>query len=131
MPINCREVSMERGIHMEERRKSKRLELESKIIIKRLDGGRGEEESIEVIDVSKTGVGFNCTRALTIGAVYEAYLTIWTKEVIHAFVEIVRIEKAENTIVYGGVFIGMPEVDSQRISVYETVSAENEKRDAK
>ena len=34
------------------------------------------------------------------GAIYEAYLTIWTKEVLHAVVEIVRIEKKENTIFF-------------------------------
>jgi hypothetical protein len=56
------------------------------------------------------------------GAVYEAYLTIWTKEVIHAFIEIVRIEKIENGYNYGGLFIGMPECDLQRIDVYNIVS---------
>ena len=56
------------------------------------------------------------------GAVYEAYLTIWTKEVIHAFIEIVRIEKNMDTYEYGGLFIGMPEVDLQRIEVYNTVA---------
>ena len=76
---------------MEERRKSPRLELESKLIIKRLDGQESEQLSIDIIDVSKTGGGFNCDTALTIGAVYEAFLTIWTKEVIHAFIEGIRL----------------------------------------
>jgi hypothetical protein len=56
------------------------------------------------------------------GAVYEAYLTIWTKEVIHAFIEIVRIEKVEEGYEFGGLFIGMPEVDLQRIEVYNIVN---------
>ena len=106
---------------MEERRKSPRLELESKLIIKRLDGQESEQLSIDIIDVSKTGVGFNCDTALTIGAVYAAFLTIWTKEVIHAFIEVVRIEKIGSKFVYGGIFVGMPEMDSQRIEVYRTV----------
>ena len=106
---------------MEERRKSPRLELESKLIIKRLDGQESEQLSIDIIDVSKTGVGFNCDTALTIGAVYEAFLTIWTKEVIHAFIEVVRIEKIGSKFVYGGIFVRMPEMDSQRIEVYRTV----------
>ena len=42
-----------------------------------------------------TGVGFICTEKLDIGAVYEGYLTIWTKEVIHCFIEVVRIVKEE------------------------------------
>lgn len=109
---------------MEERRKNKRIELESRLIIKRLDGGAeaAEEVAIEIVDVSKTGVGFNCTIPLEIGAVYEAYLTIWTKEVIHAFLEIVRIVKEDDTFKYGAIFIGMPEMDAARIMVYDTVN---------
>ncbi len=105
-----------------ERRKSKRIELESRLLIKRLDSASAAEEvAIEVIDVSKTGVGFNCTVPLEIGAVYEAYLTIWTKEVIHAFIEVVRIIKEDDTFKYGGIFIGMPEMDAARIEIYDTV----------
>lgn len=108
-----------------ERRKNKRLELESRLIIKRLDGGNESEQvAIQVSDVSKAGLGFSCTIPLEIGAVYEAYLTIWTKEVIHAFVEIVRIEKDEDTFRYGGVFIGMPEMDAVRIEIYDTVNTQ-------
>ncbi|MBD5542566.1 MAG: PilZ domain-containing protein [Lachnospiraceae bacterium] len=110
-----------------ERRRNKRLELESRLIIKRLDGGtESEQVAIQVADVSKAGLGFSCTIPLEIGAVYEAYLTIWTKEVIHAFVEIVRIEKEEETFRYGGVFIGMPEIDAARIEIYDTVNNKDE-----
>ena len=106
---------------MEERRKSKRTQLQSKIVVKRLDNGVQEELDIEVVDVSKSGVGFNCDTPLTIGAVYEAYLTIWTKEVLHAILEIVRIEKKGDTIAYGAIFVGMPEMDAARNEVYQTV----------
>ncbi len=84
---------------MEERRRNKRIGLSSKLLIKRLDGeDAAKEVDIDVVDVSKTGVGFLCSEALEIGAVYEASLTIWTKEVIHAFLEIVRIEKKDDNI---------------------------------
>lgn len=105
-----------------ERRKSKRTELKSRIIVKRLDSGKTEEIGIDVLNVSKTGIGFICDELLEIGAVYEAYLTIWTKEVLHAFIEVVRIEKEPETFQYGGTFIGMPEIDLQRIDVYNVVS---------
>ncbi len=107
---------------MEERRKSKRTDLASKLLVKRLDKGAQEEIGVEVMNVSKTGIGFSCEELLDMGAVYEAYLTIWTKEVIHAFIEIVRIEKNVDAYDYGGLFIGMPEVDLQRIEVYNTVA---------
>ena len=107
---------------MEERRKSRRMDLQSSLVIKRLDNDdTAREVAIEIIDVSKNGVGFNCTEVLTIGAVYEAYLTIWTKEVLHAFVEIVRIEKNGDSFIYGSIFIGMPEMDAARIAIYDTV----------
>lgn len=107
---------------MNERRKTKRSDLASRLVIKRLDGGIANEVAIEVIDVSKTGIGFISTEALTIGAVYEGFLTIWTKEVLHAFFEIVRIEKKEDYFEYGAIFIGMPEMESNRIEVYQTIN---------
>jgi hypothetical protein len=98
---------------MDERRKSKRTDLKSKLIAKRLDSSEQREVGVDVLNVSKTGIGF------------EAYLTIWTSEVLHAFIEIVRIEKIEDGYNYGGLFIGMPELDLQRIDVYNIVSEAN------
>lgn len=114
---------------MEERRRNDRIELESKLVMKRLNGDSqdSEEVLIDIIDVSKTGVGFNCGKALSIGEVYEAYLRIWTQEVLHAFLEIVRIEKVGASFSYGAIFIGMPEMDAARIEVYDTVNRMNDK----
>ena len=112
---------------MEERRKSLRMEMPSTLSVKRLDGQAVEELEIEIIDVSKTGVGFRCNSALTIGAVYEANLRIWTQEVLHAFLEIVRIEKKGLSYEYGAIFIGMPEMDATRIETYQTVMEELKK----
>lgn len=106
-----------------ERRKSKRLQMPSKLVIKRLDdGGHDEEVDIEIVDVSKSGIGFTCKSPLLIGAVYESFLTIWTKEVLHAFLQIVRIELSEDRYVYGASFVGMPEMDAARIEVYQTIA---------
>ncbi len=108
---------------MDERRKNKRTELPSNVIIKKILGNENEEVQIEVIDVSRGGVGFNCKEKLDIGEVYEAYLTIWTKEVIHSFLQIVRIEMKgqKNEFLYGASFVGMPELEASRIGVYQTI----------
>lgn len=107
---------------MDERRKSKRTKLTSRLIVKRLDAAENKELEIDVVDVSKDGVGFTADRPLKIGAVYEGFLTIWTKEVIHAFLQIVRIELIkENFYGYGARFVGMPEMEANRIEVYQTV----------
>lgn len=110
---------------MENRRRNKRTELNEKHIIRRLDDDDHMETVIEIIDVSKCGMGFYCEDVLKKGAVYEIDLTIWTKAVIHAFIQIVRIIVRETTIEYGAVFVGMSEMDASRIEVYQMVS-ENE-----
>lgn len=109
---------------MAERRRTKRTELESRLIIRRLDGGSaaGKEAMIRILDVSKTGVGFECAEPLQIGEIYEAYLMIWTKEVLHAFLQIVRIELKKGTYCYGATFVGMPELDAGRIETYQTIT---------
>ena len=108
---------------MNERRNGRRIELSSTLLIKNLSGV-SEEISIEISDVSKTGIGFTARDVLTIGTVYEAFLTIWTKEVLHAFLEIVRIEKIrDNLYSYGAIFIGMPEMDAKRIETYDTIDS--------
>ncbi|MDE5893689.1 MAG: PilZ domain-containing protein [Acetatifactor sp.] len=108
---------------MEERRKSKRMDMEAQLMVKRLDSSVKHAVVIDISDVSKTGVGFTCEDMLDIGAVYECSLTLWTKEVIHCFLRIVRIELDDMALYhYGSIFIGMSEQDALRISVYEKFS---------
>lgn len=109
---------------MEERRKDKRTQLPTNVIIKKMVGSGNKEVEIEVMDLSKSGLGFMCKDKLEIGEVYEAFLTIWTKEVIHAFLRIVRIEMQQDgiNILYGASFVGLPELDASRIGVYQTIN---------
>ncbi len=111
------------GNYFMEKRRYERTELKSRLIIKELGSNADDakEVSIEVNDISKIGVGFSCTEPLSIGNIYEGYLTIWTKEVIHAFIEIIRIEMQDDFFEYGGIFVGMPEMDSKRIQIYQQV----------
>jgi len=107
---------------MEEKRKDKRMDLTCEIVLNRLDIKDNENvrAAVTVKDVSKSGIGFTCNQTLSIGAVYECYLTIWTKEVIHTFIEIVRSYEQNGEFIYGGIFIGMPEMDMKRIEIYST-----------
>ncbi|MEG1847332.1 MAG: PilZ domain-containing protein [Lachnospiraceae bacterium] len=106
---------------MEERRKNKRLGLETNLTLIRLDGDTKAEHDIEIIDVSKRGLGFTCKDNLEITGIYEGDLVIWTKEVMHVFLEIVRIEKLEDAILYGALFIGLPDCVTNGIEVYNAV----------
>lgn len=106
---------------MQEKRRAKRMDLQATILLRRI----GESSSrgvvtIEVLDLSQTGIGFICDSDLQIGTTYESDIIIWTGDVIHAFIEIVRKDAAEGGGIYGGIFIGMPESDWCRIRVYET-----------
>lgn len=108
---------------MQEKRKHRRMELESQIFLKRLDqpGEPAETVDIYLRDVSKSGVGFTCTYDLAIGAVYQCELTLWTKEKIQSFIEVVRVLPGEDTNFYGGIFVGMAEMDIKRIEIYFTL----------
>ena len=43
---------------MEERRRANRRELESKLVVKRLDGGESKDAEIKIVDLSKSGDWF-------------------------------------------------------------------------
>ncbi len=107
-------------MEVQERRKEKRNDLSVKLMMSRLDRKDKKEVPIEVLDISKAGIGFICNEVLDKGAVYEADVTIWTGDVIHACIEIVRLSPQEGGNIYGGIFVGMPESDWCRIRVYET-----------
>ncbi len=95
----------------------------SNLTIRKLGGSTHNVDiPIRILDVSKTGIGFVSSEALQIGEVYESFMPIWTKEVLHAFLQIVRIELTGDAYTYGALFIGMPEVDLSRIEVYQTVN---------
>jgi hypothetical protein len=107
---------------MEDKRKNKRLHLEGEILLQPL-GKSGEAVStkIEITDCSKDGLGFSSDAQLTIGDNYEANLTLWTKETMTVFLQIVRASKVDDLFHYGSIFIGMPDSERMRIQVYETV----------
>lgn len=104
------------------------MSLTARLLIKNMSdaSAKAEEVEIDVVDVSKTGVGFICNTPLMIGEVYEANLKIWTDEVIHAFLKVVRIEQTKDEkYVCGTIFIGMPEMNARRIGIYDLIGRIN------
>ena len=98
---------------MEERRRARRMRLESTITVRRIDSGIDEEVTIEIKDISKSGIGFFCTEILEVGSIYQSSIIIWTKEIIPVLLKIVR------EVDYGAEFMGLSEIDMFRIAVYE------------
>ena len=108
---------------MEEKRKNKRLDLDVKIQLERLDEGDVTTLKlvhVDVTDISKSGIGFDCPKQLEIGSYYDTRIQIWTKEIVNAVVEIVRSEqKPDGSYHYGGVFVGMTDTDALKIDIYQ------------
>lgn len=104
---------------MEEKRRSKRIVLDANLIMKRIDSGKDDKIPVEIQNLSKTGIGFKCGKLLEINSVYEAELTIWTKEVIHTFVNVTRLDNSGDDNIYGATFVGMTETDACKIDIYD------------
>lgn len=113
----------------EEKRGSRRMDLESRLIIKRIDNGMEDYIKIGTQDISKTGCGFVSKENLELDTVYESHITIWTKEVIHVLLKIVRKVEQEDGFLYGAIFMGLSEVDAFRIEVYDMLDQENRKQE--
>ena len=113
---------------MDERRRRKRTDLDAHLTIKKMDGSSIEEHGIDVTDVSLTGIGFMCADDLEIGSIYEGTLTIWTKEKIKVFLDIVRRSEKEDGINYGAHFVGMPDLYKRKIGIYQMVEEESQKQ---
>lgn len=106
----------------ENRRKDERLKLKGEITIQSIvPGVFPSKVAIYITNCSKHGLGFRCLEELQMDSNYETDLTIWTGEVLHAILKIVRVQEQNFGYEYGAIFIGMPDADAQRIAVYETV----------
>lgn len=108
---------------MEEKRKSRRHEIDLEIKLRRLNGGplekNSEPETVELRDLSKRGLGFFSRKELEVGSFYDAKITLWTMESMEAMFEIVRCQPEGDGFMYGGMFVALPETDAFRIEVYE------------
>ena len=91
---------------MDERRRRQRTDLDAQLVIKRTDGSK-------------------------IGDIYEGTLTIWTKEKLKVFLDIVRRHEIDGGFNYGAHFVGMPDLYKRKIGVYQTVEDETKKQSEK
>ncbi len=110
------------GYQMEERRNSKRLDLDVAVEFERLDNDgitTVKFVHVNVTDLSKHGIGFNAIQKLEVGTYYDVKLEIWTKEVIDTVIEVVRREETADGYHYGGTFVGMTETDTLKIEIYQ------------
>lgn len=110
---------------MEEKRKRKRLELTVRLqleYINEREEKASKEVLIEVSDISSGGIGFRSREKLDAQGFYNTKMVIWTKEVIPCVIHVVREDEEANGIYhYGGVFVGMNEIDQRKIDIYQMI----------
>ena len=110
-----------------EKRKSKRLELNVKVKVRKIEDCDylipiKDEFEVEVINVSKDGIAFRSAERMLLNTFYNVDVILWTKESFSAVIEIVRMENnGEAITTYGCRFVGISSADQFKIDVYQIV----------
>jgi len=118
---------------MEEKRKSKRLELKVTLELEYLDEAAGTTKSktveIQVIDLSRSGIGFTSAEKLDPDGFYDTKMEIWTKEIIPCVIHIIReSENEDGTYKYGAIFTGMNDIEKRKIDIYQMLAEMQEEQ---
>jgi hypothetical protein len=109
---------------MEERRKHRRLPIKLEIDIDKLFKQDNEiihdiNESIEVINISRTGLGFLCKDNLPLDYYFNAKIEFDKFRYFYCVLKIIRKEVLEDTHLFGCEFVGLAEFLSHKVDEYE------------
>lgn len=110
---------------MEERRREKRMSIKLSLEINELYkqdyvSVANINAPIEVLDISKSGIGFSSESKLPIGYYFNANINLGDKETLHTVVKIIRSRPIDdNKIMYGCEFVGMAEILSYVFDAYD------------
>lgn len=109
---------------MQERRRYKRLPIHLELEINQLYKQDNViisdlEEEIEVINISKTGIGFYCKADLPLDFYFNAKIEFNEKQFFYCVLKIIRREETEHGIMYGCEFVGLAEFLSKKVDDYE------------
>lgn len=111
------------GIYMIDMRREKRwpakLELEISSLFKQ-DNVKVENINapIEVVDVSKAGIGFKSKSMLPIGYYFNARLVLGEKDALNCVVRIIRQQKQGDDYIYGCEIVGTASIMDYVINDY-------------
>jgi len=109
---------------MEERRKHERLPLRLELNISALfkqdyDMIPDINEGIEVKNISKSGIGFVCAHELPLGYYFDANIQLSEDKHFYSVLKIIRTEKLEGKYFVGCEFVGLADILSARVDLYE------------
>ena len=115
---------------MDEKRKSRRLDLDVAIEMERQDQDdmtTVKFAHVKVTDLSSSGIGFVTQYPLDKGAIYSTRIQIWTKEIITTMIRIVRCEGSADGLFHcGASFVGLSNTDELKINIYEMFNPDEE-----
>ncbi len=109
---------------MKERRRHKRLPIRLEIDIDRLFRQDNEilndiNKSIEVINISKSGIGFNCKEDLPLDYYFNAKIEFDELRFFYCVIKIIRKDNLEDGYYFGCEFVGLAEFLSNKVDEYE------------
>lgn len=111
---------------MNERRRAKRMPVTLALSITDLYKQDNIQVSnlnapIEVVDISKTGIGFKSESVLPEGYYFNANINLGNKDTLHCVVKIIRSQRIEERLsMYGCEFVGMADILSYIFEDYDS-----------
>lgn len=64
-------------------------------------------------------IGFLSRKSLEVGSYYDTRISLFSREMIDAVLEIVHVEEQEKGYYYGGEFIGISDSNAVKIDIYQ------------
>lgn len=118
---------------MQERRKSNRMKIDVSIKLNSVKNSatdtsvlNKESFTVDLVNLSKDGIGFTSTEKLELNTFYDTTIVLWTKEKFDTIIEIVRMENyGDGPTLYGCRFVGIMPSDQLKIQIYEMINENN------
>lgn len=116
---------------MDERRKHTRLPINLELEVNKLFKQDNEiideiNAEIEVVDISKTGIGFVSEAEFPTGYYFNAKIEFDEKKFFYCVIKIIREIKQEGYNLYGCEFVGLAEFLSNKVDEYEALLNRND-----
>ena len=111
----------------EERRKSKRIAINVTISLSPVNSvnsadGTTDAVSVNIIDISKTGMCFVSDHQFISNSFHDAAIVLDNKEMVEVVIEILRIDRRYDSVHYGCRFVGISPNDQFKIGAYRIVA---------
>jgi hypothetical protein len=111
---------------MDERRRHRRLPINLEIEVNKLFRQDNEviddiNAEIEVVDISKTGIGFVSEAVFPLDYYFNAKIDFDVKKFFYCVIKIIRKVEVEGYLLYGCEFVGLAEFLSDKVDEYELI----------